>query len=106
MGLLLAATALALQVAAPQEEPARYWYNECSKQTLTCHGYVRGVFEATQILAGQSGSKLVCAPDQFSASSMAAYMVKTMNEPGNEEMKTMSFSGLVIAALESSYPCK
>lgn len=105
MGPLLAAAALVL-IADTQPDASRYWYNECSKQTLTCHGYIRGVFEATQILAGKTGTKLVCAPDQFSASSMATYMVKTMNEPGNEELKSISFSGLVIAALESSYPCQ
>lgn len=105
--LILAAVTLVLQ--GQQNTPevsSTYWYDQCSRETLACHGYVQGTFEATRFLAGKNGIKTVCPPGEINSHQLAAQIVKLMNEPGNEMFQSMSFSGLVIAALESSYPCR
>ena len=100
---LVALVVLGTPVSA---EPKTSWHEQCTQETFACYAYIQGIYETTRALAGKNGTKSICAPDDFNAPDMAKYMVKFLNEPGNEDLKSVSFSGLVIAALESSYPCK
>lgn len=95
MKLMLAA--LALSTSAPEKTS---WYEQCAQGSFTCYGYIQGIYETAR------ATKAICAPDEFNAPDMAKYMITFMDAAGNEDTKTMSFSGLVIAALESDYPCK
>lgn len=91
---------VALLAAATQTPAQSSWYSECSQDSRACFSYVLGVVETTVFL------KQACPKEVISVEEVTTHILAVMNAPGNEEVKTMSFSGLVIAALESSYPCK
>jgi hypothetical protein len=86
-------------VAAAQPAP-NPWYTECSNDTRACYSYVLGVIETTRFLGK------ACPKEPIGVEQLTTHILATMNAPGDAETKALSFSGLVIAALESSYPCK
>ena len=110
----LALAVIMLATPADADDKAS-WYAQCKQGSEACYMYLRGIHDTLRKVAGPSGTRLYCAPegfnfDEFKPSGLATHMVRMIdtldNEPVDNPLKPLSFSGLVIAALESGYPRK
>lgn len=109
------ALALMLLATPANANDKASWYAQCKQGTDACYQYLRGIHDTLRKVAGPTGTKRYCAPkgfnfDEFRPSGLAIHIVHMIdelaNEPADNPLKPLPFSGLVIAALESEYPCK